>query len=245
MGNNPASKLYIYNKQKVCKNIGLILYTYNFSKHILETHLLKLINKLNHNEKIDGILIQLPLPKNINHINIFNTISPEKDVDGFHPYNIGRLFYKNPSLPPCTSKGIMTLLKKYHIQTSGLHAVIVGSSNIVGKPIGMELLLQGCTVTITNKHTKNLKKHIKHADLLIVAIGKAKFIPGHWIKLGSIVIDVGINYLKNGQIVGDVEYKSALYRASYITPVPGGVGPMTVISLIQNTIQAYENNKNT
>ncbi|MCR3755154.1 MAG: bifunctional 5,10-methylene-tetrahydrofolate dehydrogenase/ 5,10-methylene-tetrahydrofolate cyclohydrolase [Candidatus Westeberhardia cardiocondylae] len=240
IGTNPASQLYVYNKKKACKDIGISFFLYKFPKSISELKLLTLIDKLNNNKKIDGILVQLPIPKTINHIKIFNKISPKKDVDGLNSRNIGKLCQSSPKLRPCTSKGIITLLKKYKIKISGLHAVIVGASNTVGKPMCMELLSQECTVTITHNKTKNLYQHIKNADLLIVAIGQAEFIPGHWIKSGAIVIDVGINYLKNGKIVGDIEYKSAIKKASYITPVPGGVGPMTVISLIQNTIKAYE-----
>ncbi|CEN32263.1 Bifunctional protein FolD [Candidatus Westeberhardia cardiocondylae] len=240
IGNNPISTLYVSNKKKACKEIGILSFFYNFPSSISEKKLLIFIEKLNNDKRIDGILIQLPLPKNINYENIFNKIQPDKDVDGLHPYNIGKLCQSLPILRPCTSKGIITLLKMYNIDISKLYSVVIGKSNIVGKPMIMELLLQGCTVTITHESTKNLQKYVKEAELLIVAIGKAKFIPGNWIKIGSIVIDVGINHLTNGKIVGDVEYKNAIKRASYITPVPGGVGPMTVTTLIQNTLLAYE-----
>ncbi|AKC59877.1 bifunctional methylenetetrahydrofolate dehydrogenase/methenyltetrahydrofolate cyclohydrolase FolD [Blochmannia endosymbiont of Polyrhachis (Hedomyrma) turneri] len=239
VGNNPISKIYINSKQKACKEVGICSFCYNLSQESDENSLLKLIETLNIDDYIDGILIQLPLPKNINQINVIEKILPSKDVDGLHPYNIGRLCQRSPMLRPCTPQGIITLLNKYHINTHVLHAVIIGASNIVGRPMSLELLLAGCTVSITHRFTHNLKQHVKHADLLIVAVGKANFIHGSWIKPGAIVIDVGINRLKNGKIVGDVDFFSTYNQASYITPVPGGVGPMTVATLIQNTFQAY------
>ncbi|BAC24388.1 folD [Wigglesworthia glossinidia endosymbiont of Glossina brevipalpis] len=242
VGNNPASKIYISNKEKICKKIGLISYLYNFSKNISEIDLINLIIKLNKNNLIDGILVQLPLPKEINKLNVLEKIIPKKDVDGFHPYNIGRLCQRKPTIVPCTPKGIIRLLKYYKINLLGLNAVVVGASNIVGRPMSLELLLEGCTVTITHRFTINLKKYIENAELLIVAIGKAEFIPGSWIKPGAIVIDVGINRLKSGKIVGDVNYEDAIEKASYITPVPGGIGPMTIAMLIENTMQIYINN---
>ncbi|QJC28437.1 bifunctional methylenetetrahydrofolate dehydrogenase/methenyltetrahydrofolate cyclohydrolase FolD [Enterobacteriaceae endosymbiont of Plateumaris consimilis] len=239
IGNNIASKIYIQNKRKVCKNLGFVSYDYNLPENIDEYTIIKIIDSLNNNNNIDGILIQLPLPKNLNLSKILERISPSKDVDGFHPYNIGRLCQRIPLLRPCTSLGIIKLLKYYRINIFGLNAVIVGASNIVGRPMSMELLLSGCTITITHRFTINLKSYIKNADLLIVAIGKPNFIPGEWIKLGAIVIDVGINRVNN-KIIGDINFNSAIQRASYITPVPGGVGPMTVATLMQNTLQAYE-----
>ncbi|QJC29742.1 bifunctional methylenetetrahydrofolate dehydrogenase/methenyltetrahydrofolate cyclohydrolase FolD [Enterobacteriaceae endosymbiont of Plateumaris pusilla] len=241
IGDDIASKIYVKNKRKICKNLGFISYDYNFPKNIDNYTIIKIINLLNNDNNIDGILIQLPLPKTLNSTKILEKISPNKDVDGFHPYNIGRLCQRKPLLRPCTSLGIIKLLKYYNIKTFGLHAVIVGASNIVGRPMSMELLLSGCTITITHRFTVNLKYYIKSADLLIVAIGKPNFIPGEWIKLGAIVIDVGINRLNN-KIIGDINFNSAIQRASYITPVPGGVGPMTVATLMQNTLQAYEFN---
>lgn len=241
IGNNPASKIYVDNKEKACKQVGFVSFIYILPVTTTENEILKLIHILNNDSRVDGILLQLPLPKKLNNIKLLEQIVPSKDVDGFHPYNIGRLCQRSPVLRPCTSKGIITLLNKYNINIFVLHAVVIGVSNIVGRPMIMELLLAGCTVSITHRFTKNLKMYVENADLLIVAIGRANFIPGDWIKYGAIVIDVGINRLDNGDIVGDVHFPSAFKRASYITPVPGGVGPMTVATLIQNTLQAYYN----
>lgn len=241
IGSDPASKIYVNHKTKACKQVGFLSFHYNLPLTTTEDEVLKLINQLNNDNRIDGILVQLPLPNILNNIKILEHITPDKDVDGFHPYNIGRLCQRSPILRPCTSKGIITLLKRYNINMFILNAVIVGASNIVGRPMMMELLLEGCTVSITHKFTKNLKLHIKNADLLIVAVGKANFIHGSWIKKGAIVIDVGINRLSDGSIVGDIHFPSAYKKAAYITPVPGGVGPMTVAMLIQNTLQAYFN----
>lgn len=242
IGNDVVSKIYVKKKQDICKKIGFSFYLYKLKDNVDEKTLLKLINELNKNRKIDGILIQFPLPKKFNYIKISESINPKKDVDGFHPNNIGLLCQKAPRLRPCTSFGIITLLKKYKIKLSGLNAVIVGSSNIVGRPMFLELLLAGCTPTITHRLTHNLRDYIEKADLLIVAIGNPNFIPGSWIKIGAIVIDVGINRLKNGIITGDIVFNEALSRASWITPVPGGVGPMTVASLMQNTLKSYYDN---
>jgi len=240
VGNNISSKIYVLKKQLACKQVGFFSKCWSFSNNVSESKILSLINHLNFNEEIDGILVQLPLPKHMNTLKIIHSITPNKDVDGFHPYNIGLLCQKSPTIRSCTPRGIMTLIKKYKIKTHGLNAVIVGASNIVGRPMNLELLLAGCTTTVTHRFTKNLSCHIRHADLLIVAVGKPYFIKGNWIKKGTIVIDAGINKLKNGKIVGDVEFKTSYVQASYITPVPGGVGPMTVASLLQNTMELYE-----
>ncbi|CUR53425.1 Bifunctional protein FolD [Serratia symbiotica] len=240
IGDNPASKIYVMHKCFACDEVGFFSRSYNFPMNISEIKLLTLLDQLNIDPKIDGILIQLPLPSNINKNKLLERIHPNKDIDGFHPYNLGRLCQCLPRLRPCTPRGIVTLLDRYKINLYGLNAVIVGASHIVGRPMSMELLLAGCTTTITHSFTKNLKYHIKNADLLVVAVGNPGLIPGKWIKPGAIVIDVGINRLKNGKIVGDVDFNSAMKRASYITPVPGGVGPMTVATLIQNTLQACE-----
>ncbi|MCW5196387.1 bifunctional methylenetetrahydrofolate dehydrogenase/methenyltetrahydrofolate cyclohydrolase FolD [Buchnera aphidicola (Pemphigus obesinymphae)] len=240
IGNNSSSEVYVNKKILACKKVGFISKNWNLPIKTSEKKILDLIDLLNKDNSIDGILIQLPLPEHINTMNIVSKILPEKDVDGFHPYNIGCLCQKKPTLRPCTSLGIMTLLKKYNINTYGLHAVIIGASNIVGRPMSLELLLAGCTTTITHRFTKNLKNYVKNADLLIVAVGKPNFINGTWIKKGAIVIDVGINKLNNGKIVGDIDFLSVCLKASYITPVPGGVGPMTVTSLLQNTLYACE-----
>ncbi|HBP97081.1 MAG TPA: bifunctional methylenetetrahydrofolate dehydrogenase/methenyltetrahydrofolate cyclohydrolase FolD, partial [Pantoea agglomerans] len=199
-----------------------------------------LIDGLHDNPANDGMLLQLPLHEHLDASKLLERIRPDKDVDGFHPYNVGRLCQRAPTLRPCTPRGIVTLLERYNIDTYGLNAVVVGASNIVGRPMSMELLLAGCTTTVTHRFTKDLRHHVEHADLLVVAVGKPGFIPGDWIKPGAIVIDVGINRLESGKVVGDVDFDSASERASYITPVPGGVGPMTVATLIQNTLQACE-----
>ncbi|CUX97343.1 bifunctional methylenetetrahydrofolate dehydrogenase/methenyltetrahydrofolate cyclohydrolase FolD [Candidatus Hoaglandella endobia] len=240
VGSDPASKIYVASKRKACKDIGFIFLFYNFPVTVTESELLTLIDQLNDDSHVDGILVQLPLPADIDNLNILERISPDKDVDGFHPYNIGRLCQRAPLLRPCTPRGIVTLLERYRINTFGLNAVVVGASNIVGRPMSLELLLAGCTVTITHRFTRDLQQHIKNADLLVVAVGKAGFIPGKWLKYGAVVIDVGINRLANGKIVGDVDYTAAIERAAYITPVPGGVGPMTVAMLMQNTLHACE-----
>ncbi|QNS01667.1 MAG: bifunctional methylenetetrahydrofolate dehydrogenase/methenyltetrahydrofolate cyclohydrolase FolD [Buchnera aphidicola (Pentalonia nigronervosa)] len=242
IGTNISSKIYVEKKKIACKNVGFFSECWTFPENVQEIDVLNLIKKLNNCPKIDGILIQLPLPKHINYMKILSSISPNKDVDGFHPYNTGSLCQRIPKLRACTSRGIITMLNFNHIKTHGLHAVVVGASNIVGRPMSLELLLAGCTTTVTHRFTKNLKHHVQHADLLIVAVGKPRFLTGEWIKHGCIVIDVGINRLENGDIVGDVDFHSAYLKASYITPVPGGVGPMTVATLLQNTLESCENN---
>lgn len=240
VGENPASQIYVASKRRACEEVGFHSRSYDLPATTREADLLELIDKLNQDDKIDGILVQLPLPAGIDNVKVLERITPDKDVDGFHPYNVGRLCQRAPTLRPCTPRGIVTLLERYNIDTYGLNAVVVGASNIVGRPMSMELLLAGCTTTVTHRFTKDLRHHIEHADLLVVAVGKPGFIPGDWIKPGAIVIDVGINRLESGKVVGDVDYNSASARASYITPVPGGVGPMTVATLIQNTLQACE-----
>ncbi|WP_313682748.1 bifunctional methylenetetrahydrofolate dehydrogenase/methenyltetrahydrofolate cyclohydrolase FolD [Pantoea sp.] len=240
VGENPASQIYVASKRRACEEVGFISRSYDLPATTSEAELLDLIDALNNDHEIDGILVQLPLPAGIDNVKVLERIVPDKDVDGFHPYNVGRLCQRAPKLRPCTPRGIVTLLERYNIDTYGLNAVVVGASNIVGRPMSMELLLAGCTTTVTHRFTKDLRHHIEHADLLIVAVGKPNFIPGDWIKPGAIVIDVGINRLESGKVVGDVDYAAASERASYITPVPGGVGPMTVATLIQNTLQACE-----
>lgn len=240
VGENPASQIYVASKRKACEEVGFISRSYDLPASTTEPELLALIEQLNADKEIDGILVQLPLPAGIDNVKVLERISPDKDVDGFHPYNVGRLCQRAPKLRPCTPRGIVTLLERYNIDTYGLNAVVVGASNIVGRPMSMELLLAGCTTTVTHRFTRNLRHHIENADLLIVAVGKPGFIPGDWIKPGAIVIDVGINRLESGKVVGDVDFEAASERAAYITPVPGGVGPMTVATLIQNTLQACE-----
>ncbi|HDL6962292.1 TPA: bifunctional methylenetetrahydrofolate dehydrogenase/methenyltetrahydrofolate cyclohydrolase FolD [Yersinia enterocolitica] len=240
VGENPASQIYVASKRKACEEVGFVSRSYDLPMTTTEAELLALIDSLNNDSEIDGILVQLPLPAGIDNVKVLEHIHPDKDVDGFHPYNVGRLCQRAPKLRPCTPRGIVTLLERYDIPTYGLNAVVVGASNIVGRPMSLELLLAGCTTTVTHRFTKNLRQHVENADLLVVAVGKPGFIPGEWIKPGAIVIDVGINRLESGKVVGDVEFDVAVERADWITPVPGGVGPMTVATLIQNTLQACE-----
>lgn len=240
VGQDPASEIYVGSKRRACEEVGFVSRSYDLPASTSEAELLALIERLNNDDTIDGILVQLPLPAGIDYVKVLEHISPSKDVDGFHPYNVGRLCQRAPRLRPCTPRGIITLLERYNIDTFGLNAVVIGASNIVGRPMSMELLLAGCTTTVTHRFTKDLRHHVEYADLLVVAVGKPGFIPGDWIKPGAIVIDVGINRLDNGKVVGDVDFDAAEKRAAWITPVPGGVGPMTVATLIQNTMQACE-----
>lgn len=239
VGAEPASQVYVGSKRKSCAEIGITSKSYDLPETTTEQALLELIEELNQDTEVDGILVQLPLPKHIDSTKVIEQISPEKDVDGFHPYNVGRLCQRIPTLRACTPYGVMKLLETTGISFYGKHAVIVGASNIVGRPMALELLLAGCTVTVTHRFTEDLASHIRQADILVVAVGKPKFIKGEWIKEGAVVVDVGINRLE-GKLVGDVEFDIAAQRASYITPVPGGVGPMTVAMLMQNTLSAYE-----
>ena len=239
VGANPASQVYVGSKRKSCAEIGIVSKSYDLPETTTEKALLELIEELNQDAEVNGILVQLPLPKHIDSTKVIEQISPEKDVDGFHPYNVGRLCQRIPTLRACTPYGVMKLLETTGISFYGKHAVIVGASNIVGRPMALELLLAGCTVTVTHRFTEDLASHIRQADILVVAVGKPKFIKGEWIKEGAVVVDVGINRIE-GKLVGDVEFDVAAQRASYITPVPGGVGPMTVAMLMQNTLSAYE-----
>ncbi|MCG7530981.1 bifunctional methylenetetrahydrofolate dehydrogenase/methenyltetrahydrofolate cyclohydrolase FolD [Psychrobium sp. MM17-31] len=238
VGLDPASQVYVSNKRKACDQVGFKSRSFDLPDTTQQEELLTLIDELNQDKEIDGILVQLPLPAHIDSELVLERITPHKDVDGFHPYNIGRLAQRNPALRPCTPKGIMTLIESTGVKTHGLDATIVGASNIVGRPMTLELLLAGCTTTTCHRFTKDLEQKVRGADLLIVAVGKAGFIPGEWIKPGAIVIDVGINRLDDGRLVGDVEFDTAKNNAAFITPVPGGVGPMTVANLIENTLIA-------
>ncbi len=238
VGADPASQVYVGSKRKSCAELGIESKSYDLPENTSEQVLLDLIEQLNQDETVDGILVQLPLPKQIDSTKVIEAIRPDKDVDGFHPYNVGRLCQRIPTLRACTPYGVMKLLETTGVNLYGKHAVIVGASNIVGRPMALELLLGGCTVTVTHRFTQDLESHIRQADILVVAVGKPKFIPGDWVKEGAIVIDVGINRL-DGKLVGDVDYDVASQKASFITPVPGGVGPMTVAMLMQNTLQAY------
>ncbi|OBX07753.1 bifunctional methylenetetrahydrofolate dehydrogenase/methenyltetrahydrofolate cyclohydrolase FolD [Gallibacterium genomosp. 3] len=238
VGENPASQIYVENKRKSCLEVGIQSKSFNLPDTISEQELLNLIDQLNQDGSIDGILVQLPLPKHISSVKVIERIDPAKDVDGFHPYNVGRLCQRIPTLRACTPYGIMKLLATTGIDLHGQHAVIVGASNIVGRPMAMELLLAGCTVTVTHRFTKNLAELVGQADILVVAVGKPHLVPGEWVKPGAIVIDVGINRV-DGKVVGDIVFETAQQRAAYITPVPGGVGPMTVAMLMENTLLAY------
>lgn len=244
VGENPASQVYVSSKRKACEEVGFVSKSYDLPDDTTQDQLMDLVTQLNEDPEVDGILVQLPLPEGIDSELILEHIVPHKDVDGFHPYNIGRLCQRMPELRPCTPKGIITLLKSTNQLLKGKEAVIVGASNIVGRPMSLELLLLGCTTTVCHRFTTDLESHVRTADILVVAVGKPEFIPGEWIKEGAIVIDVGINRLQNGKLVGDVEYAAAAERASFITPVPGGVGPMTVASLIENTLEACIKHEN-
>ncbi|MGR5238946.1 bifunctional methylenetetrahydrofolate dehydrogenase/methenyltetrahydrofolate cyclohydrolase FolD [Vibrio alfacsensis] len=240
VGEDPASQVYVGSKRRACEEVGFISKSFDLPATTSEEELLSLIDELNNDAEIDGILVQLPLPAGIDTTHVLERIYPEKDVDGFHPYNVGRLAQRIPKLRSCTPKGIITLLDRYNIELRGKHAVVVGASNIVGRPMTLELLLAGCTTTTCHRFTKDLESHVRQADVVVVAVGKPNFIPGEWIKKGAVVVDVGINRLESGKLVGDVEYDKARESASFITPVPGGVGPMTVASLIENTMLACE-----
>ena len=240
VGNDAASAVYVRNKRLACEEVGIASLAYDLPGDTSEARLLALIDALNHDPQVDGILVQLPLPEQIGRTAVIERIDPAKDVDGFHPYNIGRLAQRIPVMRPCTPYGVIRLLQ--HIGTpfdlKGQNAVVVGASNIVGRPMSLELLLTGATATVCHRFTVDLREHVSRADILIVAAGKPGLIPGEWVRPGSIVIDVGMNRLPDGRLVGDVEFAPARERAAWITPVPGGVGPMTVAMLMHNTLQA-------
>ncbi len=238
VGQDTASTIYVHKKSEACKEIGIHSVSFNLAEDVSEKELLLLIDQLNNDAVIDGILVQLPLPKHINTQHVIERIAPHKDIDGFHPYNLGRLAQGAPLLRPCTPYGIMHLLHATKIDLQGMHAVVVGASNIVGKPMALELLTAQCTVTLCHSKTKNLAQHIKAADILVSAMGKTNVIQRDWIKNQAIVIDVGIHRTQNNKLCGDIEFDSAKEKASWITPVPGGVGPMTVAMLLSNTVFA-------
>jgi methylenetetrahydrofolate dehydrogenase (NADP+)/methenyltetrahydrofolate cyclohydrolase len=240
VGDNPASQVYVRNKRKSCEEVGFHSESYDLPTATTEDELLSLIDRLNGDDNIDGILVQLPLPEQIDEETVIERILPTKDVDGFHPYNVGRLVLRMPLLRSCTPKGVMTLLQHAGKPLEGLDAVIIGQSNIVGRPMALELLAARCTITVCHSRTKDLAEKARNADILVVAIGRAEYVPGDWIKPGAIVIDVGMNRNEHGKLVGDVDFESARQRASWITPVPGGVGPMTIVTLLENTLQAAE-----
>lgn len=238
VGEDPASQIYVKNKRSSCEAVGFLSKHFDLPQQTPEADLLELIDELNHDDTIDGILVQLPLPDHIDDDKVIDQIIPHKDVDGFHPHNIGLLVQRRPQLRPCTPKGITTMLKRTISDLSGLHAVIVGASNIVGRPMSMEMLLQKCTTTVCHRFTQNIEQVCASADILIVAVGKPHLVTAKWVKEGAIVVDVGINRLHNGSLVGDVEFDEVVEKAGYITPVPGGVGPMTVATLLENTLFA-------
>ncbi|HHH39975.1 MAG TPA: bifunctional methylenetetrahydrofolate dehydrogenase/methenyltetrahydrofolate cyclohydrolase FolD [Sedimenticola sp.] len=240
VGENPASQVYVRNKRRSCEEVGFLSELHGLPADTKQEKLLALIDELNSREEIDGILVQLPLPEQINEEAVIERILPTKDVDGFHPYNVGRLVLRMPILRPCTPKGIMTMLERTGQKLEGLDAVIVGQSNIVGRPMALELLAARCTITVCHSRTKDLGQKMRNADVLVAAVGRPRFVQGEWVKEGAMVIDVGINRLDDGTLCGDVDFDTVQERASWITPVPGGVGPMTIASLLENTLQARE-----
>ncbi|MGD8582401.1 MAG: bifunctional methylenetetrahydrofolate dehydrogenase/methenyltetrahydrofolate cyclohydrolase FolD [Gammaproteobacteria bacterium] len=238
VGDNHASRVYVRKKREACEHAGIISSAFDLPADTSQEELLTLIEQLNNDDAIDGILVQLPLPPQINEATIIDAIHPDKDVDGFHPYNIGRLTQRNPLLRPCTPRGIILLLDHIGEIYKGRHAVVVGASNIVGRPMCLELLLAGATTTVCHRFTTDLEAHVSRADILVVAVGKPGIVKGEWIKPGATVIDVGINRREDGTLTGDIDFVSASERAAWITPVPGGVGPMTVAVLLRNTLES-------
>ncbi|GGB85762.1 bifunctional protein FolD [Marinobacterium zhoushanense] len=240
VGVDPASQVYVGSKVRACEEVGYLSRSFRLDASTPESELLALIDKLNADPEIHGILVQLPLPKQIDVQSVIERIDPKKDVDGFHPYNLGRLAGKAPTLRPCTPYGCMRLLDAYGIDPMGKNAVVIGASNIVGRPVALELLMARATVTVCHSKTKDLPGELARADIVIAAVGIPNFVKGEWLKPGAVVIDVGINRLETGKLVGDVEFDSAYDRVAAITPVPGGVGPMTIACLLQNTLEACE-----
>lgn len=238
VGDNPASQVYVRNKRAACEECGIHSLAIDLPQSTSEIELLARIDALNADRTIDGILVQLPLPEHIRQTEVVERIDPKKDVDGFHPYNIGRLAERNPLIRPCTPFGVIRMLDFIGVSVKGQHCVIVGASNIVGRPLSLELLLMGATTTVTHRFTQDLESHVRAADILIAAAGQPGLIKGDWIKSGAVVVDVGINRREDGSLCGDVEFEAAAERAAWITPVPGGVGPMTVAMLMQNTLEA-------
>jgi methylenetetrahydrofolate dehydrogenase (NADP+)/methenyltetrahydrofolate cyclohydrolase len=238
VGEDPASAVYVRNKRKACEECGIASFAHDLPATTTRAELLALIETLNADDRVDGILLQLPLPKGLDSTEIMDTIDPAKDVDGFHPTNTGLLAQKRPGLRPCTPWGVIRLANEYQIDLTGLRAVVVGASNIVGRPMALELLLARSTVTVCHTGTKDLRGEVERAELVVAAVGKAAYIPGSWIREGAIVMDVGINRGADGKLCGDVEFAGAAQRAAWITPVPGGVGPMTIAMLLSNTVDA-------
>lgn len=240
IGSDPASEVYVRNKRKGCEEVGIESIAYDLDSDTSQEKLLSIIDELNENDAVDGILVQFPVPDHIDTETVIERIRPDKDVDGFHPYNVGRLATRMPVLRPCTPRGVMTLLESTGEPIRGQNAVIVGASNHVGRPMALELLLAGCTITVCHRFTKDLEEQVGRADILVVAVGKPGIVKGDWVKPGAVVIDVGINRTEDGKLVGDVDYDAAKEKAAWITPVPGGVGPMTVVTLLQNTTDTAE-----
>jgi len=238
VGDNPASALYVRNKRRSCEIAGVRDLAHNLPATTTQAELLTLIDRLNDDDDVDGIMVQLPLPEHIPAEAVIERIRPDKDVDGFHPYNLGRLAQKRPALRPCTPYGVMRLLATTNEELRGKEAVVVGASNIVGRPMALELMMAGCTVTVCHSATRDLPAHVGRAEVLVAAVGRSEMVRGKWLREGVVVIDVGINRLLDGRVVGDVEFETARERAAWITPVPGGVGPMTVATLLQNTLEA-------
>ena len=238
VGEDPASTVYVRNKRKSCAEIGIESFAHDLPATTSERELLALVARLNEDERVDGILIQMPLPKGLDADRIMDAVDPAKDADGFHPTNTGLLAQKRPRLRPCTPYGVIRLAEHYGIELKGKRATVVGASNIVGRPMALELLLARSTVTVCHTGTKDLRAEVERAEVLVVAVGKPEFVPGEWIRTGAAVFDVGINRMPNGKLVGDVGYAAAAERAAWITPVPGGLGPMTIAMLLSNTVDA-------
>lgn len=240
VGDNPASQVYVRSKRRDCEQVGIRSFAYDLPADVSQAELLALIDSLNADQAVDGILVQLPLPDHIDTETVIERIHPDKDVDGFHPYNVGRLAVRMPVLRPCTPYGVITLLEYSGIEIKGKECVVVGASNIVGRPMALELLLAGGTVTVCHRFTRDLEAQVRRAEILVVAVGKPGLIPGEWIRPGAVVIDVGMNRTAEGRLIGDVGFEAARARAGHITPVPGGVGPMTRAMLLHNTLEAAD-----
>jgi len=243
VGDHAASAVYVRNKRRACEETGIVSVAHDLPASTSEAALLELIDRLNADPAIDGILVQLPLPSHVASVAVLERIDPAKDVDGFHPYNVGRLAQRMPIQRPCTPYGITLMLEREGLEVRGKNAVIVGQSNIVGRPMALELLMKAATITVCHSQTRDLERHVGEAEILVAAIGKPQFVPGAWIRQGSVVIDVGINRLPDGKLVGDVQYVEAASRAGWITPVPGGVGPMTIAALMKNTLESAQRRK--
>jgi len=238
VGEDPASSVYVRNKRRASQEAGIESFAYDLPADTSEDRIIALVEALNHDQRVDGILVQLPLPKGVDANRVMDAVDPRKDVDGFHPVNTGLLAQKRPRLRPCTPYGVIRLAEDYGIALTGLRATVVGASNIVGRPMALELLLARATVTVCHTGTRELREEVGRADVLVAAVGKAGFIPGDWIRPGAVVFDVGINRSASGKLVGDVEFEAAAARAAWITPVPGGLGPMTIAMLLSNTLDA-------